>query len=362
MKRLRLYLFLFALVTALGMVNHATAGELDEIYRLTDEKKLDQAMKKLDAFLQEHPRDAEARFLQGLIFTGKSQNDEAIRVFRELGKDFPDLPEPFNNLAVLYAERGDYENARQSLQNAIRILPDYATAHENLGDVYAKLASQSYAQALRINASNAFVSSKQELLKKLFVLPNVPTGEPTPVIAAKAAKPAAEKPAPEKKAAATPAAAPPSEPAVVQNVADTEVRAEVDPAAKGGPEPEAEATAPATTAAAGSVQAELERTVEGWAKVWAAKQVDEYLAFYSETYTPEKFPNREAWKQQRRLAISAAGAIKVKVANMKVTVTDASHAQVTFMQSYWSRRYQDQVSKTLVLQKEGAAWKIVREY
>ena len=358
MKRLSFYLSLFILTAALGLVGHAKAGELDEIYRLTDEKKLDQAMKKLDTFLKEHPKDAEARFLQGLIFTGKSQSDEAIRVFRELGTDFPDLPEPFNNLAVLYAERGDYENARQALLNAVRILPDYATAHENLGDVYAKLASQSYVQALRVNGSNGFVAAKLDALKKLFAGQGTHGGD-APVVAAKTpAKPAAEK-----KPAATPAAPPPQEPAVVANVGDSALRSEADPSARGGVVSGGAAEADAApSAAATPAQAEVERTVHAWAKVWSSRKVDDYLAFYSETgYTPEKFPDREAWQQQRRVAIGAAGTIRVKLSNVKVTLTDANNAQATFMQSYWTRRYQDQVSKTLTLKKEGAAWKIVRE-
>ncbi|MBF0098082.1 MAG: tetratricopeptide repeat protein [Magnetococcales bacterium] len=359
MKQLRPFLFLFLMVSFLGLAGRVTAGELDEIYRLTDEKKLDQAMKKLENFLREHPKDAEARFLQGLIFTGKSQNDEAIRVFRELGADFPDLPEPFNNLAVLYAERGDYENARQALLNAVRILPDYATAHENLGDVYAKLASQSYAQALRINGSNAMVGAKLDFLKKLFVAAGTaPSDSSSPIVAAKPPT----KGVAEKKAAVVAPAAPSS----VSNVGDAEVRGDVDPASRGtapsgvaAPAPVVESAAPAPSA-----QAEIERTVHAWAKAWAAKKVDEYLSFYSDSaYTPpDKFPDRDSWKQQRRIALSAAGNIRVSLANVKVNATAADRAQVSFTQNYWSSRYQDQVHKTLSLQKEGAAWKIVREF
>lgn len=368
MKRLRFYLFFFILATPLGMVSHATAGALDEVYRLTDEKKLDQAMKKLEPFLKENPRDAEARFLQGLIFTGKSQSDNAIRVFKELGKDFPDLPEPFNNLAVLYAERGDYDNARQALVSALRIQPDYATAHENLGDVYAKLASQSYVQAVRINNSNAFVSAKLEMLKKMFSLPSVPAGESvSPIVAAKS--PVAQEAAQtEKKPVAD---LQPPRVSAVQNVADAGVRSEVDPAAQvaqgrlseaQGNEEETKAES-VLTATGGSVQANIEQTVQAWAKAWESRQVDEYLSFYSETaYTPPaKFADREAWKQQRRVAISAAGTIRVTLAGIKVTMMGDDRAQVTCTQSYWSKRYQDKVRKTLTMQKEGSAWKIVQE-
>ncbi|WP_193771297.1 nuclear transport factor 2 family protein [Candidatus Magnetaquicoccus inordinatus] len=366
MKQLRLSLFLLLMVAFLGMAGRVSAGELDEIYRLTDEKKLDQAMKKLENFLREHPKDAEARFLQGLIFTGKSQNDEAIRVFRELGADYPDLPEPFNNLAVLYAERGDYENARQALLNAVRILPDYATAHENLGDVYAKLASQAYAQALRINNSNAMVSAKLDFLKKLFVAAGTaPADSGSPIVAAKAPAKAVPERADNKKTAAV---VPPPAPTSVSNVGDAEARSELDPASRAlttsSNEPAPAAPAVAESAPVPSASAEIERTVQAWAKVWSAKKVDEYLSFYSDSaYTPpDKFADREAWKQQRRVALSASGTIRVTLSNIKVNVTAPDRAQVTFNQSYWSNRYQDQVQKTLAMQKEGAAWKIVREF
>ncbi|MEO5362737.1 MAG: tetratricopeptide repeat protein [Magnetococcus sp. DMHC-8] len=357
MKRLRSFLFLLILTATLGVTCHAAAGELDEIYRLTDEKKLDQAMRKLDAFLKEHPKDPEARFLQGLIFTGKSQSEDAIRVFRELGNDFPDLPEPFNNLAVLHAERGDYENARQALLNAIRILPDYATAHENLGDVYAKLASQSYAQALRVNSSNNVVSAKLDAMKKLFGL-NASGGDAV-VVAKPPAKPVSEKKATAMPAAA--AAAPASEP-VVENVADTTIRSDADPAVRADATVAADADA-STAAPEGPAQAEVERTVQAWAKTWSSRKVDDYLAFYAANFqVPEKFADRDAWKQQRRVALSAAGTIRVTLSGIKVTMNGPDRAQVTFTQSYWSSRYQDQVSKTLAMQKEGSAWKIAREY
>ena len=58
--------------------------------------------------------------------------------------DFPELPEPRNNLAVLYAQKGEYALARDELERAVQTAPDYAVAHENLGDVYARLAEAEY--------------------------------------------------------------------------------------------------------------------------------------------------------------------------------------------------------------------------
>src|SRR6266478_4423624 len=94
--------------------------------------------------IADNPRDARARFLKGLILTEQNKPNDAIKVFTALTDDYPELPEPYNNLAVLYASQGQYDKARKSLEMAIRTHPSYAIAHENLGDVYAKMASEAY--------------------------------------------------------------------------------------------------------------------------------------------------------------------------------------------------------------------------
>ena len=371
MKRFFFPLFLPLLAIVLGVTSPVIAGELDDIYRLADEKKLDQAMTKLETFLQNHPKDAQARFLQGLIFTGKSRNDDAIRVFQELGAEFPDLPEPFNNLAVLYAERGDYERSRQALVNAIRILPDYATAHENLGDIYAKLASQSYAHALRINGTNDFVYAKLDLLKKLFVLPNTPLGEGV----ASAPPAAASKPVVEAaEAAFKPPVVPAKEPVrpepVVAEPPSPEVGASSAEDSSAPPQLSDSSTEslagismPPTTSPEEAQRIAVEKAVLAWARAWSSRNAEEYLAFYSEKFRfPERFPDHKAWENQRRRVLKKNSKIKVTISNLQITIADSTHARATFMQKYWSPRYQDQTIKNLDMQKEGDAWKIFREY
>ena len=353
MKRLRSNLLMFLLVMALGLASPARSGELDDIYRLADEKKLDQAMKKLDAFLKENPRDAQARFLQGLIFTGKSRNDDAIRVFQELGTEFPDLPEPFNNLAVLYAERGEYDRARQALVNAIRILPDYATAHENLGDIYAKLASQSYAQSVRINGTNTFISAKLELMKKLFVLPNTPTDE---LLSVGASGEHAER---------FDTASLEETPAPVADVSESSPRSD---ASESPPRSDASESPPRSDASESSPRSDVSETkkvediVRDWARAWSSRDVDGYLSFYSDAFRfPKKYPSRGAWEKYRHRILGRAATIRVTLSELKVTLLGEDRARVTFTQSYWSRRYQDKVRKTIDLRKEDGTWKFVRE-
>jgi tetratricopeptide (TPR) repeat protein len=106
------------------------------------------------------PRDAQTRFLKGVILTEQGNTREAIDIFTRLTQDYPDLPEPYNNLAVIYASQGQYDKARAALEQSIRTHPSYATAYENLGDVYARLASQAYDKALQLDKTNSGAQTK----------------------------------------------------------------------------------------------------------------------------------------------------------------------------------------------------------
>jgi Flp pilus assembly protein TadD len=125
------------------------------------------ALAAVDKHLAGKPQDADARFLRGVALTELDRPDEAFDVFLRLTQDFPELPEPYNNLAVLYAARGEYERARANLEMAIRAKPDYTTAYENLGDVYARLSSQAYEKAAQLDARNRNAAAKLALAREL---------------------------------------------------------------------------------------------------------------------------------------------------------------------------------------------------
>lgn len=135
--------------------NVARADELQDVSKLVANGKLDDAEKRADAFLAKNPKDAQMRFLKGVILTQRGARDEAIKVYTGITQDYPELPEPYNNLAVIYAGQGAYDKARDALEMAIRITPNYATAYENLGDVHAALAAQAYQNARRYDPNSA---------------------------------------------------------------------------------------------------------------------------------------------------------------------------------------------------------------
>ena len=125
----------------------APAQEVREIEKLYRSGDTTLAMQRVDKAIAEKPRDAALRFQRAVMLTELQRTDEAIDALNKLIEDFPDLPEPYNNLAVLLAGQGRIDSARALLETALRHDPAYAVAHENLGDVYIRLAQREFDRA-----------------------------------------------------------------------------------------------------------------------------------------------------------------------------------------------------------------------
>lgn len=145
----------------------AYALGLGEARKLLEAKRYDEAIARLAVLSKERPREAQARFLKAVAESDVGRTQEAVVTLRDLLADFPELPEPRNNLAVLYAAQGNYALARQELELAIAAAPDYAIAHENLGDVYARLAVAGYERAAALDKANRSVGPKLKLARDL---------------------------------------------------------------------------------------------------------------------------------------------------------------------------------------------------
>ena len=127
----------------------------------------DEALKRADDRLKDNPRDAQVRFMRGVILAEQGRTVEAATVFEGLTQEFPELPEPYNNLAVIRAAQGRYEAAYRLLQQALVAQPSYATAYENLGDLYLSMAEQAYGKALELDANNRVARAKLETAREL---------------------------------------------------------------------------------------------------------------------------------------------------------------------------------------------------
>ncbi len=143
----------------------AYAQGMKDARTLLAQKKYDEAITKLDLLAKERPREPQARFLKGVALTDQDKVDAAIEVYRDLAADFPEMPEPHNNLAVLYSRKGDLGLARDELMLAVQTSPDYAIAHENLGDVYARLAAEQYDRAATLDKRSKSAAAKLKLVR-----------------------------------------------------------------------------------------------------------------------------------------------------------------------------------------------------
>src|SRR5437764_5537644 len=164
-----------------GAAAAARADDLQDAQQLFKSGHTQQALERLNRALAANPREPQASFLKGLIFTEQGKQQEALDIFAKLTQDYPNLPEPYNNLAVIYAGQGQYDKARAALEQSIRTHPSYATAYENLGDVYAKLASQAYGKALQLDGSNTGAQNKLSLVRELVREPAAPAKPPVAV-------------------------------------------------------------------------------------------------------------------------------------------------------------------------------------
>jgi Flp pilus assembly protein TadD len=321
-----------ALLAAGLLLSGAVKADYAEVNRLMRANQLAEATAKADQFLATKPKDPQMRFLKGVILTEQGKPQDAISAFTKLIEDYPELPEPYNNLAVLHAGQGQFDKARAALEMAIRTNPSYATAHENLGDVYAKLASQAYSKALQLDGGNTALQPKLGLIRDLF----------SP--GAKGVKPSAA--APSAVVAATrPAPAPSAAPAAPAPVAAAPAPAATAPAA------------PAPAAAAGSEE-DVKAAVLAWASAWSRKDMTSYLAAYGKDFDAPG--GRKTWEEERKKRILGKNKISVQVSNLDVKIT-GNKAQARFKQDYDADSLSVDSRKTLDLVRADNRWVIVRE-
>ena len=337
---------LLALTALVGTgAAQAQANDYAEITQLLKAGKAAEALTKADQRLSATPRDPQLRFLKGVAQADSGRPADAVATFTKLTEDYPELPEPYNNLAVLYANQNQLDKARTALEMAIRTNPSYATAHENLGDIYAKLASQAYNKALQLDAANATsVKPKLALIRELFSAD-----------IAKGAKPAAAAPAPAVVATQRPAPAP--APAAAPAPTPAPAATAAAPAATPAPAP---AAPDAAKQEAAKDAKEVTAAVQAWAAAWAAKDMKAYLAAYGKDFDPPGRMTRAAWEKEREARIVGKSKITVQVSDLNVSV-NGNKATARFRQAYSADSLNVSSRKTLDLVESNGRWLIVRE-
>jgi Flp pilus assembly protein TadD len=355
---LKKYLLVLGVVLSQAAISNVvmagqTNVELREINQLSEQGNQAAALEKVNTYLASNPKNAEAMFMRGVILVELGKRDDAIKAFTDITEKFPNLPEPYNNLAVLYADQGQYDKARKALEAAIKTHPSYATAHENLGDIYARLASEAYDKALKLDTSNSRAQNKLAMITDLFggkrtiasrpatTLPATPSVSPAPVM-----PPASN----------TPSVTPPANPAPVVE-AKKPVVVEAKPV-----EPKVVESKPVEPKPVDdNYDQAVVDAVNAWASAWAAQNVDRYLDSYAKDFKTPNGEPRKQWESTRRERVSRPSKIVVNLNNIAVKMEGERSAKVTFRQEYKATGLDANSNKTLNMVKEGSRWLIKQE-
>ncbi len=283
------------------------------------------------AFAQNAPRSVDGAAVERFnraVALARENPAAAIELFEALTEDHPQWPEPYNNLAVLYADQGEEKKAEQALLAAMGTHPSYALVHKNLEALYAGMAGRAYRKALTGNSAGT-VPPKLELAGRVGAASLIASAAAAPPVTGGQTTQPTPEPAPAVKVATASSAPPAPEPAKGET-ADEARRAVLS-------------------------------TVASWLEAWSSQDVERYLSFYGHHFEPGKDMTREHWAAIRRKRVAAPEYIQINIQNPSVTFEATDRASVRFLQSYRSNTFDGETIKTLRLSRGSDGWKIIRE-
>ena len=309
------YLALLLCLLLCGAMPAAHANP--QLQLLIEQSQFAAAARSGEKLLLQNPQDTEARFLTAYAYQMNGKTDQAILLYEAVIGDNPALPEPRNNLAMIYLARGDYDRASQLLVEAINTHSSYGTAYANLSLVYKGIASEAYRRA--VSESSEPENYNHEI--KLIAITSLDTiaADPLPMPQLAQQSPAATEPATEEPASSTP-----------------------------------------TLVNTANLNTLLIENVRNWAEAWSGKQLDVYTAAYTPDYRA-RFATHEKWVQHRRGRIMRPGEIRVVVSDFTIQQRGDTRASVNFVQAFSSPGYSDRVVKRLDFSRVGSQWKIADE-
>lgn len=302
------------------------------------------ALDMLAAGNPEEQNSPQGRLLRGLAQAGLQNIDDAQTTLMALITELPDHPEPYNNLAALYASTGRMEEARELLNKAMHTHHAYATVYDNLTRITVEMSRSSYARALRLQS--------QEEGMQLAALHELSTHGPLLLAEATTTELATPGPVTEHtqltEAEHITASAAPPIPEAVTPLKEAHSAATIT-------EPTETALQP------NSPDQEIQSVMLQWAKDWANQEIDGYLNTYSKDFVPSGNLNLAQWQQQRRQRLTRPDHIKIELSEIEVLALNAEHARVRLTQTYRSDRYSDQTRKEFQMINEGGRWRIRSE-
>ena len=304
-KTINYLLTIMACFLLLSSLTSFAQDKIEEIKLLLKNGKYDHAEILINNFNENNLNDPELLFYKGIVETNLGKKNQAIDTFRDLTERFPGLPEPFNNLAVLYAEKAQYRLAKEILEQAIKTNPSYLTAHINLGDIYTKMASEAYNKALEIDKSNNIAITKLSMITQLF---NYQPNTKNTVIDSIKRKPAVKVVKLSKKR-------------LSQNILNS---------------------------------------IENWKTAWENKDMKSYLNSYASNFNYPNKMTKSDWEKYRTNRIISKKIINLSLSNIQLKFSKEKITAI-FTQKYNSGNLNQTSNKTLVFIKENDDWLILEE-
>ena len=161
------YIILTTLLSIICVINSSAEITYDKIQLLIENDKHKEALNLTEDYLSRNKSDIKFQFLKGLILARLNRYNDAEKIFYKMAEENPNLPEPLNNLAVIYSIQGEYSKAQEILKKALESNRNYETVYHNLSDLYAKVASRAYNQALGISQTERGPVEKLLFLREL---------------------------------------------------------------------------------------------------------------------------------------------------------------------------------------------------
>lgn len=129
-----------------GLINsgrhQAALSEINKVFKST-------------GYIESPGEDVQLRFLEARAYSGLGQYQTALERYKDLNSKYPELPEPYNNLAALQIHLGLLDEAYESLSMAITLRPDYGFAQRNMAMVHLLKAQQSFEIAAKQRVAGA---------------------------------------------------------------------------------------------------------------------------------------------------------------------------------------------------------------
>jgi tetratricopeptide (TPR) repeat protein len=299
-----------------------SASEYDNIKNQIKEGRSKNAMTAIDNLLEKNKTDKRALLLKGYLLHSTEKLDQAQQVYEMLLQLDPSMPETYNNLGVLLAEKGDKEQATKILISAFDTNPAYAAVYNNLRGIFNEIAANTYREILKGEDTSSVESTLQLTLlsdTKSFV----------------AEAPAVEKP----------------------------TRVDLN-------QPDLNEPTTATPQLASTVILDTQHEIDtkkiidlitSWSLAWSSQNPDRYLSYYQDSVQIQPNMSRTTWEKNRRSRIIAPKYIQVTASGIAVNLADTESATASFKQTYRASNYQDIVFKKMTFTRSGEGWKILQE-